>query len=432
MLVRTRSPDVADGGVASPQVALPVVVIAPTGRDALLIARALEVEGLVAKGLMRPDDLLALLEKEIGTAVIAEEALDPGSAGRLADALDRQPSWSDIPLVLLTGLGSGGRADASGSSLGAERLTARGSVTVLERPVRTATLVSAVRAAIRARARQYEVRDHLGARERARTEAERARSEAERARAEAEAANRAKADFLAAMSHELRTPLNAILGYAQLLELGLRGPVTPEQADALRRIRANQRHLQGVVDDILTFSRVERGELPLDIQDVPLDEALATVHVTVEPQLKQNQLAYEYRPCPEPIVARADRARLQQVLTNFLSNAAKFTPAGGRVTVECARGNGMAVIRVRDTGRGIPADKLERIFEPFVQLSEGYTRTASGSGLGLAISRDLARRMGGEVTVESEIGRGSTFTLRVPIASRGPVHEPGRDRTGVG
>ena len=386
---------------------LPVVIVAPTGRDAALIARALVPEQLRTHACDRIGDLAAMLEHDIGVAVIAEEALDDASAAHLAEALDRQPSWSDVPIVLLAGAAALDRARA-GHHTASGRLIARGSVTVLERPVRVATLVSAVRAALRARARQYEARQHLEARELA-------RAEAERARAEAEAANQAKVYFLAAMSHELRTPLNAILGYAQLLEMGLRGPVTPAQLEALRHITANQRHLQGVVEDILTFSRVERGDLPLDIAEVPLDEALATVHIAVEPQLRQNQIQYEYHPCPEPLAARADRARLQQVLINFLSNAAKFTPAGGTVRLECTRVGDTAHIRVHDTGRGIAAAQLDRIFEPFVQISEGYTRTASGSGLGLAISRDLARRMGGDILVTSVPGAGSTFTLVVPL-----------------
>ena len=298
-------------------------------------------------------------------------------------------------------------------------------MTVLERPLRIATLVSAVSAALRARARQYEVRDHLQARERA-------RAEAETARAEAEAANRVKADFLAAMSHELRTPLNAILGYAQLIELGLRGPVTEEQLESLRRISENQQHLLDVVDDILTFSRAERGELPLDIRDVPIEEVLSTVHVAVEPQLARNRLEYDYRPCAGRVLVRADRARLQRVVINFLSNAAKFTAAGGRVTLECTREQDVVSICVRDTGRGIPPDKLERIFEPFVQLSQGYTRTAQGSGLGLTISRDLARRMGGDVSVRSEVGKGSVFTVTVPIARPSQANRIARDRTAAG
>ena len=389
--------------------ALPVVVVAPTGRDADLIARALAAEGLLTSSCTRIDELLPLLEGDIGAVVIAEEALAPRAVAGFVEALDRQASWSDIPLVLLARLTPPERASRT-LTAAAGTLMGRGSVTVLERPVGVATLVSAARAALRARARQYEVRDHLAAREQA-------REEAERARADAEAANRAKTYFLAAMSHELRTPLNAILGYAQLLEMGLRGPMTPAQLEALKHITTNQRHLQGVVEDILTYSRVERGDLPLDMNDVPLQEALATVHIAVEPQLRQNQIHYEYRPCTEPLVAKTDRARLQQVLINFLSNAAKFTPAGGHVTLTCARADDMATISVRDTGRGIKPDQLERIFEPFVQVSEGYTRTASGSGLGLAISRDLARRMGGDISVQSTLGEGSMFTLRIPLAA---------------
>ena len=393
---------------------LRTAVVAPTGRDAPLIARALRQHGIDATVHARADDLIPLLQGDLGTAVIAEEALDTDSAARLADALECQDSWSDLPLVLLAGMGgvAGGAHVADASIAG--RLASRGSVSVLERPLRVATLVSVVSAALRARARQHEVRDHLEARERARTEAE-------RARAEAESANRAKADFLAAMSHELRTPLNAILGYAQLLEMGMRGPLSEEQLDALRRISANQRHLQGVVEDILTFSRAERGELHLDIRDIVLDDVLVMVHVAIEPQLRGKQLAYEYHRCRDGLVVRADPARVQQVVINFLSNAAKFTAAGGRVTLACTHEGGTASISVRDTGYGIPADKLERIFEPFVQLSGGYTRTAEGAGLGLAISRDLARRMGGDVAVASEVGKGSTFTLTVPLAHPSPT-----------
>jgi len=235
-----------------------------------------------------------------------------------------------------------------------------------------------------------------------------------------------KADFLAKMSHELRTPLNAIAGYTELLLAGLRGPVTGDQADALERVRRNSMHLLTLVNDILTFAGSRDGRVRLDAVDVPLDELLATVHVTVEPQLRRNALTYEYRRCPPGLTVRADRDRLQQIVINLLSNAAKYTPPGGRVVLSCEAAGATAAIRVSDTGCGIPPDKLEAIFEPFVQLSEGLTRTTEGSGLGLAISRDLARLMGGEVSAESVIGAGSTFTLTLPLAV-----QPADGRRGV-
>ncbi|HEU0053878.1 MAG TPA: ATP-binding protein, partial [Longimicrobium sp.] len=239
-----------------------------------------------------------------------------------------------------------------------------------------------------------------------------------RARAEAEAANRAKFDFLTTMSHELRTPLNAIAGYVELLELGIHGPVTEAQTDALRRIQRNQRHLLGLINDVLNFARLETGSLPLRLEAVDVGEALAGLEPLVAPQLAARALRYACVSPPAPLAARADPERMQQVLLNLLSNAVKFTEPGGRVRVEAARGeDGRTVeIRVRDTGIGIPPEKREEVFEPFVQLDRGLTRTTEGTGLGLAISRDLARAMGGDLVAGENPGGGAVFTLTLPIA----------------
>ena len=240
--------------------------------------------------------------------------------------------------------------------------------------------------------------------------------EAEReARAEAERANRAKADFLATMSHELRTPLNAIDGYAELMELGIRGPLTDAQREDLARIRRSQKHLLGLIDDVLSFARIESGRMTLDLVPVPLDEALGALEELVAPQLRAKGLRYDYLRTTTDVWVRADPERLRQVLINLLSNAVKYTD-DGTIIVEAAVEGEDAVVRVRDTGRGIPAEKLDAIFEPFVQVEQGLTRRSTGSGLGLAISRDLARRMGGDLTVESSVGGGSIFTLRLPRA----------------
>jgi signal transduction histidine kinase len=238
--------------------------------------------------------------------------------------------------------------------------------------------------------------------------------DAERARSDAEAANQAKSDFLATMSHELRTPLNAIAGYTELLEMELRGPVTAEQREDLGRIRRSQRHLLALVNDVLNFARLDSGYLQYDIAVIPVADALAGVEALVAPQLQAKGLAYEVALPPKSLTVVADREKLQQIIVNLLSNSLKFTPRDGRISVSCTAHATTVAISVRDTGRGIPADKLEAIFEPFVQVERALTRETEGSGLGLAISRQLARAMNGELVVASEPGAGSTFTLTLP------------------
>ena len=233
-------------------------------------------------------------------------------------------------------------------------------------------------------------------------------------------ANRAKSEFLAVMSHELRTPLNAIGGHIQLIEMEVHGPVTDAQRDALSRVQRSQRHLLSLINDVLNLARIETGHVDYEIGEVPLEAAVAEVKAMVEPLLSAKQLQCElagspYAPDP-PIVVRADREKLQQILFNLLSNAIKFTPAGGRITVEAGATDGepIATVKVTDNGDGIPAAKLESIFEPFVQLGARPASMAGGLGLGLSISRDLARGMGGDLSAASEPGNGATFTLSLP------------------
>jgi signal transduction histidine kinase len=239
------------------------------------------------------------------------------------------------------------------------------------------------------------------------------------ARAEAENAARAKAEFLAVMSHELRTPLNAIGGYIQLIELGVHGAVTEAQRAALARVQQSQRHLLSLINQVLDLARIDQGHMDYVIDTLPVSSVVTDVCAMVAPLLEPKRLTCDVSDLTaarsESVVfVRADRDKMQQILLNLLSNAIKFTPDGGTITVDAFVTDvpPVAHIRVRDTGVGIAADDLERIFAPFVQVA---TRTI-GSGLGLAISRSLARGMGGNVTVKSTVGEGSTFTLSLPRA----------------
>ncbi|MGE5731993.1 MAG: ATP-binding protein [Gemmatimonas sp.] len=241
--------------------------------------------------------------------------------------------------------------------------------------------------------------------------------ESERAaRSAAEDANRAKSDFLAAMSHELRTPLNAIGGYTELLTLGIRGPLNEQQLEDLRRIARNQAHLLSIINDILNFARVEAGYMDFSLEPLPAHEVIGGIEPFMAPQLAQRHLRFSLHPCDRSLVMIADRDKTQQVLLNLLANATKFTEPGGEIEVRVTGDDTTVRIYVSDTGIGIPADRLDAIFEPFVQVHRSLTERVSGTGLGLSISRDIARKMGGDIGVRSVLGEGSTFTLSLPRA----------------
>jgi PAS domain S-box-containing protein len=242
--------------------------------------------------------------------------------------------------------------------------------------------------------------------------------ERKKAEEEAWAASQAKSEFLASMSHELRTPLNAIGGYAELLGMGVHGPLNAEQAQDIARIRRSNQHLLTLINDVLNFAKIDAGQTEYRLTSVPVDETLHDTESMIAPQILKKGLRYTYEGGDRSFSVLADPEKLQQIVLNLLSNAVKFTEPGGTLTLSSeARGNCIE-IHVADTGPGIPPEKLDRIFDAFVQVDRRLNQPVQGVGLGLAISQDLAQAMGGNVTVESVVGEGSTFTLSLPRAPR--------------
>jgi signal transduction histidine kinase len=225
------------------------------------------------------------------------------------------------------------------------------------------------------------------------------------------------------MSHELRTPLNAIGGYAELLELGIRGPINDAQRHDLERIRASQQHLLGLISGVLDMSRIEAGRVAYDLEPTLVGPFLDEIVGLVAPLAATKTVSLEHAAGAPGLAVLADREKLRQILLNLLSNAIRHTPPTGRITIAARERGDVVALVTRDTGAGIPADALERIFEPFVQLDRSLTRVREGIGLGLSISRDLARGMGGEIDVESTPGEGACFTLTLPRAIVGAEEE---------
>jgi signal transduction histidine kinase len=248
------------------------------------------------------------------------------------------------------------------------------------------------------------------------SERRRAEDEMRLAHARAAEANKTKAEFLAVMSHELRTPLNAISGYVDLLSLGVDGPLTEKQRLALSRIQLNEQHLLSLIDDVLSFARIEAGRLSLDIQTVRVKDVVATLEALIQPELDKKEIVFSCEAADEKLSVHADPEKLRQILLNFLSNAIKFTGQGGRIRVGADERGEFVRIWVRDSGIGIPDDQISHVFEPFFQVESGPTRRYPGIGLGLAIARDLARAMDGEVRLESTVGEGTTVSVFLPAA----------------
>ena len=404
-----------------------ILVLAPTGRDAAMTCEALRDAGMNAEAYPDMAGVCTAIEEGAGALLVAEEAFDAESFARLAGTLDRQEPWSDLPIVLLAGNAFNDSVDRAGRLLAPLR-----NVMVLERPILVSVLVAALQVALRARLRQYELRGHLTERERDAASRARALEAAQEAHREAEAASRLKDEFLATVSHELRTPVNVILGWAGML--CREGSEDERRAHALEVIFRNARAQARVIDELLDISRIISGKMRMEVVPVALSPLLDDAVDAVRPALEAKRLAITTEvPADIPLLF-GDPDRLRQVFFNLLTNAAKFTPDGGRIAITVKRTRGQVEIRIADTGIGIPADVLPYVFDRFRQADSTTTRNYGGLGLGLAIVRQLVELHGGTVEATSAgPDMGSELIVRLPTARRpaaGPSAErDARDRT---
>jgi len=365
-----------------------VLIWAPTGRDGQLTSEVLTRAGLRCRACRRTEELESEMRAGIGVAVLAEEALTHAFLRALVQTLQAQPPWSDVPLIVFT-------QDDDGIELILKVLGGLGNVTVLERPVRITTLLSAVRSGLRGRRRQYELRDLLG---------------------RLEDADRRKDEFLAMLGHELRNPLAAIQNALALLEHAAhRDSRTARQHEVIDR---QLRHLCRMVDDLLDVSRITQGKVVLQRQLVDLRQIVDAAMHTLESTERMRHHVFTVRKASSPVRVSGDPVRLEQIVWNLLSNAVKYTPEGGHISIHVGAEENDAVLRVRDDGIGIPVAMLPRVFEPFIQLEHSLDRAQGGLGLGLPLVRNLVLLHGGSIRAASE-GKdcGTEFLVRFPLAA---------------
>lgn len=382
--------------VETPTVDERILVLAPTGRDAALTADVIREAGLAPTVVLSVRHLSDELTLGAGAIVLAEEALSDQAIGCLNAALSRQPAWSEIPIILLTSGGMTTRSSARTATL----LEPRANVTLMERPVRVLTLVSAVHSAVRARKRQLEVRDLLA-------------EQNATVRRQAEDVRR-RDEFLAMLGHELRNPLATIRNAVELLEEEVSDPTVAAEHRAI--IERQATHLAQLVDDLLDVSRITMGKILLRRTPVDVSDVVRRAAESVRPSIAGQQQSLTVRVGARPLVVEGDPVRIEQVVLNLLTNANKYTPAGGRIELSADVERGHAVVRVRDTGIGISPEMLPRVFEPFSQADTSLHRSKGGLGIGLTVVKRLVEMQGGSVTASSDgDSRGSEFTVRFPL-----------------
>lgn len=387
-----------------------ILILAPTGRDALMTARFLNEAGLPAQVCATIEEMCREILDGAGLAFLTGEALTTEALRCLTEALADQPTWSDIPLLVLTS--GGAQTPANADAL--NTLGEAGNVTLIERPVRVTTLLSAIKSTLRARRRQYDVRNHLDREARAADEREQLLVSEQSARAEAEAASRLKDEFVATVSHELRTPLTAVLGWIHILRGGKLDDAAAKHA--LEIIERNARSQNQLIEDLLDVSRIITGKLRLDVRPIDAAAIIESAIEAVLPAADAKEIRVQKILDTHMSSILGDPARLQQVIWNLLSNAIKFTPRGGRVQVRLERINSHIEISVSDSGEGIKEEFLPFVFDRFRQADGTSARRFGGLGLGLAIVRHLVELHGGTVQASSAgDGKGAMFTVKLPL-----------------
>ena len=374
-----------------------VLVLAPVGRDASLICSVLSDAGVHAHLCASAGDLVSALSEGAGAMLVTEEALTPDLIEMLGRRLSQQPPWSDLPILIL----SGHPVTEASKPRSFSKLGRRAAVTLVDRPVRMKSLVTTTESALRFRERQYEVRDLLRKLEERVYERDR---------------------FLAILGHELRNPLGAILLATQMVD----SDDGKLDAEHVARIDRQSRHLTRLVNDLLDLSRVTSGKIILKRSIVNLKEIIDQSLQTAKPRFDEHDLKVTFTCSPDTMLVDGDGTRLDQIISNVLTNAIKYTPPGGTidVVVDCSKTE--ARIHVRDTGVGIAPEKLNMIFELFGQAENAIGRSQGGMGIGLALVRNLVELHGGSVTAKSDgIGKGSEFTITLPLAKDASV-EPSR------
>ena len=387
-----------------------ILLLVPTRRDAQITSSLLSKAGLSCIVCNDITHLAREIAAGAGAILLTEEVLADQKFQEIVNAVNQQQGWSDLPVIMLM-------AGATESAISANALAALSNVTLIDRPAAVRSMLSAVQAALRSRHRQYQIREQLETIRTAKEERQSLLDSERAARQDAERASRVKDEFLATLSHELRTPLTAIFGWVQLMK------ATPGNADttgkAVEALDRNIRIQQKLIEDLLDVSRIISGKIILDVHRLDLDEVIDAALESVMPSIKAKEIRIERDPGdPSARYVKADRARLQQVLWNLLTNAVKFTPKGGKILLSKRRMQGHVELRVTDTGEGIPPEFLPHLFERFAQANGSTTRVHGGLGLGLSIVRNLIEMHGGTVRAESQgTGKGATFTIELPVSS---------------
>ena len=370
-----------------------LLFLAPTGRDGATTHAMLSPTGVEVHVCKDFGAVLVELRAGAGALLLPEEAVTSNQVEDLTSYLQAQPTWSDLPILVLTRHG----ADSEQAGQAVQRL---GNVTLLERPVRVATLVSAVQTALRARERQYQIREHLAARQ--------------RTELSLRLADQRKDEFLATLGHELRNPLAPLLAALQLLKTrGLQDPVITRVTNVMER---QTQHLVRLVNDLLEVSRITRGLIEVRREPVDLGFVIHSAVDTSRPAIEAAGHVLTIELPPSPLVVNGDPVRLTQVFANLLTNAAKYTNSGGRIDVLVRHERGRAVITVRDNGIGLAPHQLTTVFDMFTQVDRSSRRAQGGLGIGLTLVRSLVTMHGGSVEARSEgLGRGSEFIVELPV-----------------